>query len=140
MAEEQDVTPGIVEAFLPGGVLPEEHVQPVHLLLDRYDGRTKDYLVSQKNRQAELEEQYVEVASMSSARLVLNMCQNAFMPSGRIKTAVKRPVTVSIVPHRELIEEVRAFCAAKPGRTDHLSYAHARLLSCTVSSASAKRH
>lgn len=41
-----DVTPQVVRDYLPPQVLPRHHPQPVHILLDRYDGRTKDYMVS----------------------------------------------------------------------------------------------
>ena len=44
--EKQDITPKLVKAFLPRGVLPLDHPQPIHILLDRFDGKTKDYMVS----------------------------------------------------------------------------------------------
>lgn len=40
-----DVTPQIVRDYLPPQVLPYRHPQPIHILLDRFDGRTKDYMV-----------------------------------------------------------------------------------------------
>ena len=40
-----DATPDMLEQFLPTGVLAET-IQPVHVLLSRWDGRSKDYLVS----------------------------------------------------------------------------------------------
>lgn len=40
-----DATPEMVEKFLPPNVLAET-LQPVHLLIDRRDGKSKDYLVS----------------------------------------------------------------------------------------------
>lgn len=40
-----DATPEMLEQFLPPGVLADT-LQPVHLLLSRWDGRSKDYLVS----------------------------------------------------------------------------------------------
>lgn len=42
----QDVTPKMVEDFLPKNTLAENHIQPTHILLDRNDGKAKDYLVS----------------------------------------------------------------------------------------------
>lgn len=39
-----DATPDMVEQFLPPGVLADT-VQPVHLLIVREDGRSRDYLV-----------------------------------------------------------------------------------------------
>lgn len=44
--DPQDITPEVVHEFLPSGVLPKNHPQPIHILLDRFDGRTKDYMVS----------------------------------------------------------------------------------------------
>lgn len=42
----QDITPAIVQGVLPVESLPHDHPQPIHILLDRFDGRTKDYMVS----------------------------------------------------------------------------------------------
>ena len=41
----QDLTPAVVEDFLPVGTLANVPL-PIHIPLDRYDGRTKDYMVS----------------------------------------------------------------------------------------------
>lgn len=40
-----DATPDMLEQFLPPGVLADT-MHPVHILLSRWDGRSKDYLVS----------------------------------------------------------------------------------------------
>ncbi|KAK4687845.1 hypothetical protein P7C73_g2262, partial [Tremellales sp. Uapishka_1] len=88
-----DITPNIVEAFLPLGVLPKDHPQPVHILLDRYDGRTKDYI------------KYIEAASKMAAREILKHRQNRFMPGGKL--GHKRPVTITQVDHSELVDELR---------------------------------
>ena len=40
------MTPAILEDFLPANTLLEDHRQAIHILLDRFDGRTKDYMVS----------------------------------------------------------------------------------------------
>ena len=45
-AHGQDITPQIVQDYLPAGVLPADHPSPIHIPLDRTDGRTKDYMVS----------------------------------------------------------------------------------------------
>lgn len=45
-AHGQDITPQIVKDYLPAGVLPDGHPAPIHIPLDRTDGRTKDYMVS----------------------------------------------------------------------------------------------
>lgn len=42
-----DIEPYIVETFLPPDSLPRHHPHPIHICLDRRDGRTKDYLVSE---------------------------------------------------------------------------------------------
>lgn len=44
-ADVQDLTPEVVMKFLPPGTLSHSSV-PIHIPLDRYDGRTKDYMVS----------------------------------------------------------------------------------------------
>ena len=41
----QDLTPEIVKDFLPEKTLADVPI-PIHIPLDRYDGRTKDYMVS----------------------------------------------------------------------------------------------
>lgn len=40
--------PDMVATFLPEGTLPEptQNPHPVHLLIDPYEGKTKDYFVS----------------------------------------------------------------------------------------------
>ena len=39
-----DATPDMLKQFLPAGVLADT-IQPVHILLSRWDGRSKDFLV-----------------------------------------------------------------------------------------------
>jgi len=41
----QDVTPEAVMAFLPPHTLADDVIQNVHIMLDRNDGKAKDYLV-----------------------------------------------------------------------------------------------
>lgn len=41
-----DIEPHLVEAFLPPNSLPTNHPHPIHICIDRLDGRTKDYMVS----------------------------------------------------------------------------------------------
>ncbi|EIW70667.1 hypothetical protein TREMEDRAFT_61175 [Tremella mesenterica DSM 1558] len=88
-----DVTPTVVESFLPRHVLPPSHPHPIHILLDRMDGKTKDYL-------------YVEVRSQAAAKEVLQRRQNNFMPGGPLSRR-SRPVTITPVTHAELISELR---------------------------------
>lgn len=40
-----DIEPHIVESFLPPNSLHKNHPHPIHICIDRRDGRTKDYLV-----------------------------------------------------------------------------------------------
>jgi hypothetical protein len=42
----QDMTPEYIKAFIPENSLPIGHMQPVHLLIDRMNGKMKDYCVS----------------------------------------------------------------------------------------------
>lgn len=88
-----DIEPHLVESWLPKNTLPIDHPCPVHICINRKDGRTKDYL-------------YFEAASQDAARRVLQKCQNTFMPGGRVTSGRKRPVTVSQVTHSELLREV----------------------------------
>lgn len=88
-----DIEPHLVESWLPKNTLPIGHPCPVHICINRKDGRTKDYL-------------YFEAASQDAARRVLQKCQNTFMPGGRVTSGRKRPVTVSQVSHSELLREV----------------------------------
>ncbi|ORX36685.1 hypothetical protein BD324DRAFT_461194 [Kockovaella imperatae] len=88
-----DVTPQIVENFLPKNVLPQEHPQPIHILIDRFDGRTKDYM-------------YIEAASDVTARKILKKRQNGMMPCGG-QDGKTRAVTITRVTHHELSAELR---------------------------------
>ena len=90
--------------FLPPGTLSDS-VVPIHIPLNRYDGRTKDYMVSCQD-QSGADTQYIEVASGEAARKVLQKCQNAFMPGGPLTQPRARAVTITQVPHSELIKEV----------------------------------
>nr|XP_018263078.1 uncharacterized protein I303_04569 [Kwoniella dejecticola CBS 10117]OBR85236.1 hypothetical protein I303_04569 [Kwoniella dejecticola CBS 10117] len=89
-----DVTPEIVEHFLPKDTLSTQVAQAIHIPLDRFDGRTKDYL-------------YVEVSSLEAAKKTLQSRQNSYMPGGPGTGGKKRPVTITIVSHAELITELR---------------------------------
>ncbi|GMK54344.1 hypothetical protein CspeluHIS016_0109300 [Cutaneotrichosporon spelunceum] len=89
-----DVEPHIVEDFLPPNTLPSNHPHPIHICIDRLDGRTKDYM-------------YVEVQSILAAKRVLQKCQNTYMSGGRVTRGRKRAVTISIVTHDELLNELR---------------------------------
>ncbi|WVQ72584.1 hypothetical protein IAR50_002142 [Cryptococcus sp. DSM 104548] len=89
-----DMTPSVVEEFLPPNSLSNSVLQSVHIILDRFDGRTKDYI-------------YIEVASLKAARHILATRQNAFMPSGKLKGHRLRAVTISAVPQQELVDELR---------------------------------
>ncbi|KAI9639818.1 uncharacterized protein MKK02DRAFT_40145 [Dioszegia hungarica] len=95
-----DITPAVVESFLPPDVFPATHPSPVHILLDRQDGRTKDFL-------------YVEVRSLEAARLVLKTRQNTLMPCGPASAGRKRFVTISLTTHKELLDELRPKTAAE---------------------------
>ncbi|ORY34022.1 hypothetical protein BCR39DRAFT_586218 [Naematelia encephala] len=88
-----DITPAIVKAFLPRDSLVSSPV-PIHILLDRFDGRTKDYM-------------YIEVISQEAARKIMKTRQNTFMAGGALTGGRKRPVTISPVSHAELISELR---------------------------------
>ena len=50
--------------------------------------------------------QYIEVASPHAAREILKTRQNHFMPGGSVIGGRKRPVTIVLVTHAELIAEV----------------------------------
>ncbi|CAD6572423.1 MAG: hypothetical protein TREMPRED_000545 [Tremellales sp. Tagirdzhanova-0007] len=89
-----DVTPAIIKRFLPEKTLARDHPQPIHILLDRFDGRTKDYM-------------YIEAASPEAARKILQTRQNNYMSGGPIDNRRKRPVTISLVSHDELTAELR---------------------------------
>ncbi|WVW83907.1 hypothetical protein I302_105929 [Kwoniella bestiolae CBS 10118] len=89
-----DVTHDIVESFLPSHTLSEQVSQAIHIPLDRYDGRTKDYL-------------YIEAVSLDAAKHVLRARQNTYMPGGPLTGGKKRPVTITIVSHVELVTELR---------------------------------
>jgi hypothetical protein len=45
-----DIEPHIVADFLPPNSLPNDHPHPIHICIDRLDGRTKDYMVNSKPR------------------------------------------------------------------------------------------
>ncbi|EAL23512.1 hypothetical protein CNBA1590 [Cryptococcus deneoformans B-3501A] len=94
----QDITPAIVEAFLPRNSLSHSTLQPIHILLDRFDGRTKDYL-------------YIEAATPQAAQTILKTCQNTFLSGGALTSGRRRPVTITPVSHSELIEELRPHSA-----------------------------
>ncbi|WVN88247.1 uncharacterized protein L203_103448 [Cryptococcus depauperatus CBS 7841] len=89
-----DVTPNAVENFLPRNCLSCRSSQPVHILLDRFDGRTKDYI-------------YIEVGSVQAAQNILKTRQNCFMSGGALTAGRKRAVTITPVAYVELIEELR---------------------------------
>ncbi|KAK8864397.1 hypothetical protein IAR55_001645 [Kwoniella newhampshirensis] len=89
-----DLTPAVVEQFLPSNSLSKHVPQAVHVLLDRFDGRTKDYL-------------YIEARSREAAQLILKTRNNTFMPGGPLTGGRKRPVTITLVSHEELIAELR---------------------------------
>ncbi|WRT66361.1 uncharacterized protein IL334_003316 [Kwoniella shivajii] len=89
-----DLTPNIVESFLPADTLAEDLAQAIHIPLDRFDGRTKDYM-------------YIEVASLEASRLILQTRQNTYMPGGPLTGGRKRPVTITHVSHAELVSELR---------------------------------
>ncbi|KAE8537781.1 hypothetical protein D1P53_005837 [Cryptococcus gattii VGV] len=94
MRIDNDITPATVEAFLPRNSLSRSTLQPIHILLDRFDGRTKDYL-------------YIEASTLQAAQTILKTCQNTFMSGGALTSGRKRPVTITPVSHAELIEELR---------------------------------
>ncbi|KAL7421563.1 hypothetical protein Q5752_003332 [Cryptotrichosporon argae] len=85
-----DVEESIVESFLPPHSLPPDHPHPIHILLDRYDGRTKDYKVTP-----------------DAARRLLRTRQNTLMPSRAVTGGRNRPVTISQVSPAELTAERR---------------------------------
>lgn len=58
-------------------------------------------------RSRQLTHQYVELASSAAARQILQTRQNALMPCGPLSGDRRRAVTVSLVSHDELLEEVR---------------------------------
>ncbi|WWC70212.1 uncharacterized protein I206_104162 [Kwoniella pini CBS 10737] len=89
-----DMTPDIVENFLPPNTLSTEVHQAIHIPLDRFDGRTKDYL-------------YIETASLEAAKKILQSRQNSYMPGGPGTGGKKRPVPITIVSEAELISELR---------------------------------
>ncbi|WWC94172.1 hypothetical protein V866_001011 [Kwoniella sp. B9012] len=89
-----DMTPEIVESFLPSNALSDQVPQAIHIPLNRYDGKTKDYL-------------YIEVASLDAAKHILQTRQNTHMPGGPLTGGKKRPVTITIVSHVELVTELR---------------------------------
>ena len=106
-AHGQDITPQIVQDYLPGGVLPVDHPSPIHIPLDRTDGRTKDYMVSCIFPAVGAHRQFIEVANEEAARKVLKSRQNSLMPGGPLTGGRKRPVTITSVPPSQLIDEVR---------------------------------
>ncbi|WWC89332.1 uncharacterized protein L201_004253 [Kwoniella dendrophila CBS 6074] len=63
-------------------------------IVETFDGRTKDYL-------------YIEVASLNAAEHILQTRQNTHMPGGLLTADKKRPVTITIVSHAELVSELR---------------------------------
>ncbi|WVR07041.1 hypothetical protein IAU60_004080 [Kwoniella sp. DSM 27419] len=87
-----DVTAEVVEAFLPPDTLSRESGQAIHIPINRFDGRTKDYLV---------------VASPEAAKSILKTRQNTFIPGGPLTCGKKRPVTITPVTHPELLSELR---------------------------------
>ncbi|WVF71462.1 hypothetical protein IAT40_006266 [Kwoniella sp. CBS 6097] len=89
-----DVTPGIVEHFLPVNTLSKRASQAIHIPLNRFDGRTKDYL-------------YIEVDSVKAGQLILKTKQNTYMAGGPLTGGKKRPVTITPVSHNELLSELR---------------------------------
>ncbi|TXT07162.1 hypothetical protein VHUM_03332 [Vanrija humicola] len=89
-----DIEPDIVKRFLPPRSLPPDHPQPIHICIDRHDGRTKDYM-------------YIEVASQAAAKRILQTRQNVPMPGGKATGGRTRVVTISQVTHRELLCELR---------------------------------
>ncbi|KAK1924052.1 hypothetical protein DB88DRAFT_540136 [Papiliotrema laurentii] len=95
-----DITPQAVEEYLPPGSLPPDHPQPIHILLNRTDGRTKDYM-------------YIEVVNENAVRRVMKRCQNSYMPGGPLTGGRKRPVTITSVPPHELLNELRPRSAAE---------------------------
>ncbi|OXG89336.1 hypothetical protein C349_00156 [Cryptococcus neoformans var. grubii Br795] len=112
-----DITPATVEAFLPRNSLSHSTLQPIHILLDRFDGRTKDYLVCYAAFRVyccadySLRKQYIEAATPQAAQTILKTCQNNFMSGGALTSGRKRPVTITPVSHSELIEELRPHSA-----------------------------
>jgi hypothetical protein len=109
--------------FLPPGTLSECLV-PIHIPLNRYDGRTKDYMVSLTDPDdSRAESQYIEVASREAARKVLQKCQNAFMPGGPLTQPRSRAVTITQVPYSELVKEVSFLESCICGkRADEISF------------------
>ncbi|OCF42892.1 hypothetical protein I317_03243 [Kwoniella heveanensis CBS 569] len=89
-----DVTPYIVEKFLPSKTLNQTALQAIHIPINRFDGRTKDYL-------------YIEVDSVEAGQLILKTKQNTFMAGGPITGGKRRPVTITPVSHNELLSELR---------------------------------
>lgn len=63
----QDVTPEAVVAFLPPNTLADNLIQNVHIMLDRNDGKAKDYLVSLANNTFRLVARLTKRTSSSSA-------------------------------------------------------------------------
>ncbi|WVQ99406.1 hypothetical protein IAU59_006539 [Kwoniella sp. CBS 9459] len=89
-----DITPALVEAFLPGDTLSKTALQAIHIPINRFDGRTKDYL-------------YIEVDSVEAGQLILKTKQNTFMTGGPLTGGKRRPVTITPVSHSELLLELR---------------------------------
>ncbi|KAJ9105877.1 hypothetical protein QFC20_004212 [Naganishia adeliensis] len=81
-----DATPDMVEQFLPPGVLADT-VQPVHLLIVREDGRSRDYL----SKIQKLRVKFYSYARM----LILGTGSRA------------RPVTITLSNEEALIKELR---------------------------------
>ncbi|KAJ9096371.1 hypothetical protein QFC21_005192 [Naganishia friedmannii] len=84
-----DATPEKVEKFLPPNVLADT-LQSVHLLIDRHDGKSKDYL-------------FIEVKDLVAARSILQHRQNAVLGTG----SRARPVTITLTTEEKLVEELR---------------------------------
>ncbi|KIS01127.1 hypothetical protein L804_00996 [Cryptococcus deuterogattii 2001/935-1] len=120
-----DITPATVEAFLPRNSLSHSILQPIHILLDRFDGRTKDYL-------------YIEASTLQAAQTILKTCQNTFMSGGALTSGRKRPVTIAPVSHAELIEELRPRSAQELHSL--LALCQASVDSCSASKQSTSKY
>lgn len=85
-----DVTPDTVAAFLPPNTLAKGTIQSVHIMIDRNDGKAKDYL-------------FFECQDRQTATQVLRTKQNGIL--GQPPRA--RPVTLTLSSHAALVSELR---------------------------------
>lgn len=85
--------------------LPYDHPQPIYILLDHFNGKTKDCL----EVQIKLADHFTAVRRnrFSASRSAnLKSRQNSSLPGGLLTDGRKRPVTISLVSHADLIADV----------------------------------